>query len=74
MTELPLEWCSSSHIDESNIIMFKINEDDLELKAERALLDLTETICMIHPEQRFPIRFLLKCIEWFADKAIYWKI
>ena len=47
--------------------------DDVELKAEEALLGLTESICEIHRDRGWSLRFLLRCIEWLAGRAIYYR-
>lgn len=48
-------------------------ERDLELKALEELLDLTERLCQINPEQGLRVQILLYIIEWASEKLIFRK-
>jgi hypothetical protein len=50
---------------------FKEFEGDPEFIAYSTTLELTEAICTLHPEQKLPIRWIIRAIEWLVDAAVY---
>lgn len=46
--------------------------DDPIFMAEAALADLEESLCMIHPKQKLPLRISLSIISFLVWKIVYW--